>query len=84
MGAESEVVFTIIGSLEFFNDDDSLRETMDIFSFSKLYYDHCEEKGLEPNEMLWYWRMDSGSGVGVASVVDIQSCLIVVTNISHF
>lgn len=54
MGAGSEVVFTITGSLEFFNDDDSLRETMDIFTFSKMYYDHCEEKGIEPNEKLWY------------------------------
>ncbi|KAF9762895.1 hypothetical protein IL306_003288 [Fusarium sp. DS 682] len=44
MGAGAEVVFTITGSLEFFNDDDSLRETMDIFSFAELYHDHCEEK----------------------------------------
>lgn len=54
MGAGAEVVFTITGSLEFFNDDDSLRETMDIFSFAELYYDHCKEKGVEPNEKLWY------------------------------
>jgi 2,4'-dihydroxyacetophenone dioxygenase len=54
MGAGSEVVFTITGSLEFFHDDDSLKETMDIFSFAQLYYDHCEEKGVEPNPNLWY------------------------------
>lgn len=54
MGAGAEVVFTITGSLEFFNDDDSLRETMDIFSFAELYYHHCKEKGVEPNEKLWY------------------------------
>ncbi|CZS79592.1 hypothetical protein SNK03_004264 [Fusarium graminearum] len=54
MGAGSEVIFTITGSLEFFHDDDSLKETMDIFSFSQLYYDHCEEKGVEPNAGLWY------------------------------
>ncbi|KXJ85696.1 hypothetical protein Micbo1qcDRAFT_153914 [Microdochium bolleyi] len=54
MGAGSEVVFTLNGSLEFLNDDDSLRETMDIFSFAKMYYDHCKEKGIEPNEKLWY------------------------------
>jgi hypothetical protein len=54
MGAGAEVVFTITGSLEFFNDDDSLRETMDIFSFAELYYNHCEEKGVKPNEKLWY------------------------------
>lgn len=54
MGAGAEVIFTVTGSLEFFNDDDSLRETMDIFSFAKLYYDHCESKGLKPNEGLWF------------------------------
>ena len=50
----AEIVFTITGSLEFFNDDDSLKDTMDIFTFSKMYYDHCKEKGLKPNDGLWY------------------------------
>jgi len=54
MGAGSEVVFTVTGSLEFLNDDDSLRETMDVFSFAKMYHDHCQDKGLEPNQKLWY------------------------------
>ncbi|KAL6918491.1 hypothetical protein FSST1_009986 [Fusarium sambucinum] len=54
MGAESEVVFTITGSIEFLHDDDSLKETMDIFSFAELYYDHCEKLGVEPNKGLWY------------------------------
>ncbi|EJT70809.1 hypothetical protein GGTG_11832 [Gaeumannomyces tritici R3-111a-1] len=54
MSAGAEVVFTITGSLEFFNDDDSLRETMDCFSFAKRYHDHCKENGIEPNAKLWY------------------------------
>ena len=29
--------------------------TLDIFSFAKMYYDHCAEKGIEPNDTLWHW-----------------------------
>lgn len=54
LGAGAEVLFTVTGSLEFLNDDDSLRETMDCFSFAKMYYDHCKSKGIEPNSNLWY------------------------------
>ncbi|RAL06929.1 2,4'-dihydroxyacetophenone dioxygenase family protein [Aspergillus homomorphus CBS 101889] len=50
----SEVVFTINGSIEFFDDNDQLKQTMDIFSFAKLYYDHCEKVGIQPNPGLWY------------------------------
>ncbi|KIW31833.1 uncharacterized protein PV07_03426 [Cladophialophora immunda] len=54
MGAGAEVVFTITGSLEYFNDDDSLKNTMDIFSYAHLYYEHCKKNGLKPNDGLWY------------------------------
>jgi 2,4'-dihydroxyacetophenone dioxygenase len=50
----TDIVFTITGSIEFFNDDDSLKFTLDVFSFAKMYYDHCEEKGIEPNHTLWH------------------------------
>jgi 2,4'-dihydroxyacetophenone dioxygenase len=40
IGAGAEVVFAITGSLEFLNDDESMRETMDCLSSAKLYYDH--------------------------------------------
>jgi 2,4'-dihydroxyacetophenone dioxygenase len=54
MGAGAEVLFTVTGSLEFFNEDESLRETMDIFSFAKIYYDYCRENDITPNDGLWY------------------------------
>ncbi|KAH7112723.1 RmlC-like cupin domain-containing protein [Dactylonectria macrodidyma] len=54
VGGNTEVVFTITGSLEFLNDDDSLKTTLDIFSFAKMYYDHCKDKGLKPNDGLWF------------------------------
>lgn len=50
----TDIVFTITGSIEFLNDDDSLKFTLDIFSFAKLYYDHCKEKGIKPNDALWH------------------------------
>ena len=54
MKSGTEGVFTVSGSLEFVNDNGSLEETMDIFSFAKLYYDHCEKQGVRPNDGLWY------------------------------
>ncbi|KAH9883696.1 RmlC-like cupin domain-containing protein [Xylariomycetidae sp. FL2044] len=54
MGEDSEVMFNVVGSIEFFNDDDTLRETMDGFSFWRMYVEHCREKGVRPNEKLWY------------------------------
>jgi hypothetical protein len=54
MGKGAEVVFTISGSLEFFNDDDTLKNTMDIFSYAHLYYEHCRKQGLKPNDGLWF------------------------------
>lgn len=50
----TEIVFTISGSLEFFNDDDSLKNTMDLFSFAHLYFEHCKKQGTTTNDGLWY------------------------------
>lgn len=54
MGAGSEVMFTVSGSIDFFDDDDSLREIMDGFSFWRMYLEHCEKYGVTPNRKLWY------------------------------
>jgi 2,4'-dihydroxyacetophenone dioxygenase len=50
----TEIVFTITGSIEFLNEDDSLNFALDVFSFAKLYYDYCKEKGIKPNDALWH------------------------------
>ncbi|KAA8649368.1 2,4'-dihydroxyacetophenone dioxygenase family protein [Aspergillus tanneri] len=50
----TKVVFTISGSLEFFHDDGTLKNTMDIFSYAHLYYEHCKKQRLKPNDGLWY------------------------------
>lgn len=54
MSKGAEVVFTVTGSLEFFHDDDSLKNTMDVFSYAHMYYEHCKKQGLKPNDGLWY------------------------------
>jgi 2,4'-dihydroxyacetophenone dioxygenase len=50
----TDIVFTITGSIEFLNDDDSLKFALDVFSFAKMYYDHCKEKSIKPNGALWH------------------------------
>lgn len=50
----TDILFTITGSIEFFNDDDSLKSTLDIFSLAQMYYDHCNAKGIKPNAKLWH------------------------------
>lgn len=50
----TEIVFTITGSIEFLNEDDSLNFALDVFSFAKMYYDYCKEKGIKPNDALWH------------------------------
>ncbi|KAJ4244038.1 hypothetical protein NW762_014651 [Fusarium torreyae] len=50
----TEIIFTITGSLEFLNDDDSMKFTLDVFSFAKMYYDYCKEQGIKPNDALWH------------------------------
>lgn len=54
MSKDSEVVFTVTGSIEFFEADGALREIMDLFSFWRMYVRHCEERNIKPNEALWY------------------------------
>lgn len=54
MGEGAKVVYTVDGSIEFFNDDDSLRNTMDVFSFIDLYVKHCERTGQAVDERLFY------------------------------
>ena len=52
--AGTEIVFTVTGSLEFFNDDDSLASVWDCFSFVNLYVQHCQRLGVEENRRLFY------------------------------
>lgn len=47
-------MFTVTGSVEFLNDDDSLNFTFDIFSVVDLYKDHCGATGQKVNERLFY------------------------------
>jgi len=54
MGEDAQVVYTVNGSIEFFNDDDSLRNIMDVFSFIDLYVKHCERTGQEVDKRLFY------------------------------
>lgn len=51
MSKGAEVVFTVSGSLEFFHDDDSLKNTMDVFRYAHMY---CKARGQKPNDGLWY------------------------------
>jgi hypothetical protein len=54
MGDGAKVCYTVNGSIEFFNDDDSLRNTMDVFSFIDLYVEHSEKTGRAVDERLFY------------------------------
>ena len=52
--AGTEIVFTVTGSLEFFNDDDSLASVWDCFSFVNLYSQYCKSHGMVENPRLFY------------------------------
>lgn len=54
MSAGAEVIFTVGGSIEFFEPDGTMREIMDLFSFWRMYVEHCEERDLPINNDLWY------------------------------
>jgi hypothetical protein len=54
MGADTEILFTSAGSIEFFNDDGKLREIIDLFGFWRMYVEHCTKHNLPINEKLWY------------------------------
>lgn len=50
----TEIVFTVDGSIDFLNDDDTLNNTMDVWSFVHLYAEHCRATGTTLNERIFY------------------------------
>jgi 2,4'-dihydroxyacetophenone dioxygenase len=54
MGEGAKVTYSVTGSIEFFNDDDSLRNTMDVFSLIDLYVKHCEKTAQAVDKRLFY------------------------------
>ena len=45
--------FYLNASLEFYDDQDNLLETLDVFWFINHYVSYCREHGLEINQKLW-------------------------------
>ena len=45
--------FWLNASLEFYDDNDTLLETLDVFWFINHYVSYCREHGLKLNQMLW-------------------------------
>jgi quercetin dioxygenase-like cupin family protein len=45
--------FWLNASLEFYDDNDVLTETLDVFWFINHYVSYCREHGLKLNEKLW-------------------------------
>lgn len=54
VAANTEIVYTVTGSIEFFNEDDSLSSVWDCFSFANHYLQHCKRAGLPVNRRLFY------------------------------
>lgn len=54
VSAGTEIVFTVTGSIEFFNADDSLASVWDCFSFVNLYAQFCAARGMQLNQRLFY------------------------------
>ena len=48
-----KTMFWLNGSIEFFDDNDNLLETVDVFWFIDHYLTYCREHGLKVNEKLW-------------------------------
>ncbi len=48
-----KTIFFLNGSLEFYDDNDALLETLDVFWFIDHYLSYCRAKGLKINEKLW-------------------------------
>lgn len=48
----TKTLFFVQGSLEFYDDEDRLTETLDVFSFMDMYIRYCEEIGIPFNEKL--------------------------------
>jgi len=51
---DTEIVFTVDGSMEFLNDDDTLHSTLDVSAAVHLYEEHCKAHGLTLNERIFY------------------------------
>jgi quercetin dioxygenase-like cupin family protein len=52
--ANTEVVFTVDSSIEFLKDDETLNNTMDVWSIVHLYEEYCKANGLQLNERIFY------------------------------
>lgn len=48
-----KTMFWLYGSLEFYDDDDKLLDTLDVFWFINHYVSYCREHGLKINPKLW-------------------------------
>jgi len=50
----AEIIYTIDGSIEFLNEDDTLDYVMDVWSFLKLYEDFCGLQKIALNKNIFY------------------------------
>jgi hypothetical protein len=50
---QARTVFWLNGSLEFYDDDDNLTETFDVFWYIDHYLSYCKEHGLPVNSALF-------------------------------
>lgn len=48
----TKTLFSVGGSLEFYDENDNLENIMDVFSFLDMYIRYCEENNLEVNRDL--------------------------------
>jgi 2,4'-dihydroxyacetophenone dioxygenase len=48
-----KTMFWLNGSLEFYDDNDKLTETLDVFWFINHYVSYCREHGIKLNPKLW-------------------------------
>jgi 2,4'-dihydroxyacetophenone dioxygenase len=48
-----KTIFWLNGAIEFFDDDDNLLETLDVFWFINHYVSYCSERGIPINKKLW-------------------------------
>lgn len=47
-------LFTITGSIQFFEDDNTIYREDDVFAIYKRYLDYCEANGIQPDDELIY------------------------------
>ena len=48
-----KTIFWLNGAIEFFDDNDNLLETLDVFWFINHYVSYCRENGLPINKKPW-------------------------------